>query len=196
MLRRPLLALAVAGLVAGCVSLGPKPPEQLIGLSADARVPVGQSKTARDVEAVSVGLPALPAALRSQRIAAQTGTSFAYLADVAWVDTPAQMFRAVLAETIEARTGRFVPDTRNPSITPDTRLSGTLSAFQLLGGQGKVVVVFDATIARSGSDTIRARRFEATSPVGSEKAAEVAAALNRAANAVAGDVADWVGSGQ
>lgn len=197
MTLRPPLTLGIAiGLLAtlsGCISLGDKPPKQLLSLTSDAKVPAGQAKVTRDTQAVSVALPALPPALRNNRIAVQSGGAFAYLPKSAWVDTPAGLFRGVLAETIEARTGRFVPDQRNGAITPDTRLAGTLSAFQLLGGQGRVLVIYDATISRSGSDEIRTRRFEATAPVGEEDAASVSAALNRAANAVAGDVADWIG---
>ena len=193
-IRRSLIALAATGLLTGCISFGEKPPAQLMGLTSDARVPTGQAKVASDANAVSVVLPALPSALRNQRLAVQTGAAFAYLPKSAWVDTPAQMFRTVLAETIEAKTGRFVPDQRNGAITPDTRLGGTLTAFQLLGGQGRVLVMFDATLAKSGSDQVRTRRFEATAPVGKEDPANVSAALNRAANAVAGDVAEWVGS--
>lgn len=192
-IRRPLLALASLALLSGCISLGGKPPEKLLGLTSDARVPVDQGKVTRDTEAISVALPAQPSQLRNNRIAVQSGASFAYLPKAAWVDTPAIMFRSVLAETIEAKTGRFVPDQRNAAITPDTRLGGTLNAFQLLAGQGRVLVIFDATVARSGSDQIKARRFEATAPTGGEDPASVSAALNRAANAVAGDVADWVG---
>lgn len=192
-IRRSLLALSLAGLLSGCISLGEKPPKALLGLTSDARVAADQAKTASDANAVSVALPTLPAALRNQRLAVQSGAAFAYLPKAAWVDTPAHMFRSVLAETIEAKTGRFVPDQRNAAITPDTRLGGALSAFQLLGGQGRVLVVFDATLSKSGSDQIRARRFEATAPVAGEDAASVSAALNRAANAVAGDVATWVG---
>ena len=192
-IRPALIALSAATLLSGCISFGEKPPKELLSLTADARVPVDQGKTVRDVEAISVALPALPSALRNQRVAVQTGGAFAYLPKAAWVDTPAQMFRSVLAETIEARTGRFVPDQRNAAVTPDTRLGGTLSAFQLLGGQGKVLVIFDATVAKSGSDQIRTRRFEATAPVGGEDAASVRTALNVAANAVAADVAGWVG---
>ncbi|ATE67069.1 ABC-type transport auxiliary lipoprotein family protein [Rhizorhabdus dicambivorans] len=188
----PAFALAAAGLLAGCISLGDKPPARLMSLTSDARVPAGQSKVTRDTQAISVALPALPAALRNNRIAVESGGSFAYLPKSAWVDTPSHLFRTVLAETIEAKTGRFVPDQRNGAITPDTRLGGTLAAFQLLGGQGRVVVIFDGTLSKSGSDEIRARRFEATAPVAEEDAASVAAALNRAANAVAGDVAEWV----
>ena len=196
MIPRPSAALSAIPLLLalpGCVSFGAKPPKQVIGLSSDARVPAGQSKTTSDKTAISVGLPALPAELRNARIAVQSGASFAYLPKAAWVDMPSHMFRALLAETIEARTGRFVPDLRNPAITPDTRLGGTLNAFQLLGGQGKVLVIFDATLARSGSDQLQARRFEASAPVREEDARSVTSALNRAANQVANDVADWIG---
>jgi len=193
-LATPIVLGAALALLSGCVSLGPKPPRQLLGLTSDARVPANQNKVTRDTEAVSVALPALPSQLRNNRIAVQSGSTFAYLPKVAWVDTPATMFRGVLAETIEAKTGRFVPDQRNGAITPDTRLGGSLTAFQLLGGQGRVLVIFDATIARAGSDQIRTRRFEATAPVGDEDAASVSSALNRASNAVASDVADWLGS--
>ncbi|KKC26466.1 ABC-type transport auxiliary lipoprotein family protein [Sphingomonas sp. SRS2] len=193
-LLAPITALAAAGLLSGCISLGEDPPKQLLGLTSDARVAADQGKVASDKNAISVAVPALPPALRNQRVAVQSGAAFAYLPKSAWVDTPASMFRAVLAETIEAKTGRFVPDQRNGAITPDTRLGGTLSAFQLLGGQGKVVVMFDATLSKSGSDQIRTRRFEATAPAGGEDPTSVSAALNRAANALAGDVADWVGT--
>lgn len=194
MLRRSLIALTAAGLLTGCISFGEDPPERLMSLTSTARVAAGEGKVTRDTQAISVAPPALPSALRNQRIAVQTGAAFAYLPKAAWVDTPAALFRSVLAETIEAKTGRFVPDTRNGSITPDTRLGGTLAAFQLLGGQGKVLVVYDATIAKAGSDELRTRRFEATVPVGGEDAPSVAAALNEAANSVASDVAGWVGS--
>jgi len=193
MIRRGACLLVLAASLAGCVSFGPKPPKMLLALTSDARVQAGAAKLTSDRQALSVGLPALPAELRNQRIAVQSGSSFAYLPNSAWVDVPSHMFRSVLAETIEARTGRFVPDQRNGAITPDTRLDGTLAAFQLLAGQGKVLVIFDATLSKSGSDQIATRRFEANAPASSEDPASVSAALNRAANAVATDVAAWVG---
>ena len=188
------LALVMTGALAlgGCIRFGEKPPAQLMGLSSDARVPANTAKTVSDKEAIGVSTPTAPTPLRNQRVAVLSGASFAYLPKTAWADEPARLFRNVLAETIEAKTGRFVPDNRNASITPATRLGGTLSAFQLLGGQGKVLVIYDATMAHEGSDQIRTRRFEATAPVSSEDAPAVVAALNRASNAVASDVADWV----
>jgi cholesterol transport system auxiliary component len=198
MIRHPIAKLAPAALLLlalpGCISFGEKPPKSLLSLTADAKVPAGVSNSARDVNAVSVAIPATPGALNNQRIAVLSNNAFAYVPKAVWVDTPARLFRNVLAETVEAKTGRFVPDVRNAAITPDTRLGGTLVAFELLGGQGKVLVIYDATLAKSGSDTIQTRRFEATSPVSSEEPEAVSASLNRAANAVANDVAAWVGN--
>ncbi len=195
MFRRPhpLFALALIAPLSGCISFGEKPPAQLLSLSSDARISSAETRTAQDSTAISVAVPVTVAALRNQRIAvASGGGAFAYLPKALWTDTPTQLFRTVLAETIEARTGRFVPDSRNASISPDTRLAGTLTAFQLLGGQGKVIVIYDATLAKTGSDTIRTRRFEATAPTASEQPESVTAALNRASNLVAADVAAWV----
>jgi len=58
--------------------------------------------------------------------------------------------------------------------------------------QQAVVVRFEAV--RSTRDgVIETRRFESVVPGVSGKPAPVAAALNRAANAVAADVAAWIG---
>ena len=199
LIRHPIAKLAPAALLLlalpGCISFGDKPPKSLLSLSADAQIPAGMNNAARDVNAVSVAIPATPGALNNQRIAVLSNNAFAYVPKAAWVDTPARLFRNVLAETIEAKTGRFVPDVRNAAITPDTRLGGTLAAFELLGGQGKVLVIYDASLSKSGSDTVQTRRFEATSPVAAEEPEAVSAALNRAANVVASDVAAWVGTG-
>lgn len=196
MFRRlsPLIAMLMVAPLSGCISFGEDPPAQLMSLSSDARLPASETRTAQDRTAVSVAIPVTIAALRNQRMAVATpGTAFAYLPKALWSDMPTHLFRDLLAETIEAKTGRFVPDARNAAINPDTRLAGTIAAFQLLSGQGKVVVIYDATLARSGSGEIRTRRFEATAPTASERPESVAAALNRASNAVANDVADWIG---
>ena len=189
-----LAPLALVLALPGCISFGEKPPKSLLSLSSDAQVPSGQNNSARDANAISITVPATPGALANQRIAVLSNNAFAYVPKAAWVDTPARLFRNVLAETVEAKTGRFVPDLRNAAITPDTRLGGTLAAFELLGGQGKVLVIYDATLAKSGSDVVQTRRFEATVPVSGEDATTVTAALNRAANSVASDVAAWVGN--
>jgi cholesterol transport system auxiliary component len=190
----PLMAVALTLPLAGCISFGEKPPTHFLSLSADAQRPAGQNMMAQDKNAVSVAVPVTVAALRNQHVAVVTqDNAVAYLPKAMWADIPPNLFRNVLAETIEAKTGRFVPDVRNASITPDTRLAGTLSAFQLIGGQNKVIVIYDATLAKSGSDQISTRRFEAIVPTASEQPDSVGAALNRASNSIATDVAAWIG---
>ena len=79
------------------------------------------------------------------------------------------------------------------AVQPDTRLAGQLSAFGLDAPGSAVIVIFDATLSHSGNDQIQSRRFAARVPVASEHPQAVAAALNQAANQVAGEVADWIG---
>ena len=189
-----LLALAAALPLAGCISFSPKPPPRLMSLSATTPLQPGPAITAADTRAVAVSpFSAIPQ-LGTQRVLVTDGpTAVAYLKGGLWASQPSTLFRALVAETITVRTGRVVPDPRLLAIQPDTRLSGQVSAFGLDGPGMAVVVTFDGTIARNGSDTIQSRRFSARVPVTSEQPDVVANALNQAANQVAGEVADWIG---
>lgn len=192
--RLSLLILAAALPLAGCISLSPKPPPSLMALSATTPLAAGQTRTTDDKKAVSVAMPSALPALATQRVLVTDGpTAVAYLKGGLWAAPPAALFRSLLSETITVKTGRVVPDPRLLSAQPNTKLSGQLSAFGLDGPGMAVVVTFDAALTRAGSDQLEARRFTARVPVAAEEPAAVAAALNRAANQVAGDVADWVG---
>jgi cholesterol transport system auxiliary component len=192
--RHTLLALAVALPLAGCISFGPEPPDRLMVLTATNALPAGPARTAGDAQAVAIAPISAVPALVPPRILVSDGTAgVAYIAKDRWAAAPAILFRGLLAETVTARTGRVVPDPRLQAVTPDTRLSGQLTAFGLDAPGMAAVVVFDATIARSGRDQIDYRRFSARVPVSAQDGATVAAAINQAANQVAGDVADWVG---
>lgn len=198
-MRRPrlvppaLAALAMIG-TAGCVSFGPKVPPALMTLTAVERVPAGPARTVGNHSAVTVAIPGVVQALATPRVPVQSGpTSLAYLKGAQWLDVPSRLFRDLLAETIEARTGRVVPDLRLPALAPDTRLSGRIEAFGVDAGANAVVVTFDAVLSREGSDSVETRRFEARTPVATIDAASVPPALNDAANKVAADVADWIG---
>ena len=191
--RRTVLALGLALPLAGCVSLGPKPPRSLITLNAAAPLAPGPARTATDKSAVAVApLTALPS-LMTQRVMVSDGNDVSYLKDAQWAAPPVQLFRALVAETITVRTGRVVPDPRLLASQPNTRLAGQLTRFGLDGPGQAVIVTFDATLVHAGSDHIQARRFSARVPVSGETTEPVAAALNQAANQVAADVADWVG---
>lgn len=192
--RAAIIATLVMPL-SGCISFGPKPPPTLMSLHAASAVAAGAARTSDDAHAVSVTVPISPPTLATQRVMVQAGpNSVAYLKNAMWAAAPALLMRNLLAETISAKTGRFVPDTRFTGIQPDTRLSGTLSEFGLDGAGMAVVVTYDAAITRSGSTQIETRRFSARVPVTSEDPQPVGVALDQAANQVAGDVADWIGT--
>lgn len=190
-----LLGLAAATLsLSGCISFGAKPPPRLMALSATTPLAAGPAITTGDKQAVAIQrLSAIPA-LSTQRVLVTDGaTAIAYLKGGLWAAQPTELFRSLLSETITVKTGRVVTEARNLQIQPNTRLSGQLSAFGLDGPGNAVTVTFDATMAHEGSDQIQSRRFTARLPVSSQQPEAVAAALNQAANQVAGEVAEWIG---
>jgi cholesterol transport system auxiliary component len=191
MTKRALLFLPL--LLAGCVSFGPKPPASLLTITPDAAQPAGPAAPVKDGQAVTVLPPVVPQAINVLRVPMRSGaTQLTYLKDAQWVDTPAHLFRDLLAATIAAKTGHPVLDMRQYSYAPGIRLSGRLDRFDYDVGTGKVVVVYDATLVKAGAD-VQNRRFEAEAASGDTPTA-VAGALNHAANEVAGEVAEWIGS--
>lgn len=198
MKRTPLLIAATLLPLAGCVSFGEEPPKTLMTLTAESTQAAGAPRTAGDYQAVAVVPPSVPQALNVLRVPVQTGpTSIAYLKDAQWVEPPNRLFRNLLAETIAARTNRPVLDIRQFAVAPGIKLSGRLQQFGLDASARQVVVLYDASLARNsgqGAPTLETRRFEARVPASDQHPQSVAAALNRAANQVAIEVADWIGA--
>lgn len=177
--------------LSGCISFGAEPPDQLLTLMPAQMVAAGTTQTVAAGEAVTVLWPSLPADLNTTRVPVQaTPTSVAYVKNAQWSDTPNKLFARLLAETIEARTGRPVLSPRQFTLDPGTRLTGQLERFGVDATPRQAVVVYDAVVAR-GTD-IRTRRFEARVPLTEIEAQTVGAALNQAANQVAAEVADWL----
>ena len=119
-------------------------------------------------------------------------TKIAYLKDAAWVERPARQFRHLLAETIRARGQRLVIEAGDLAIGGRTMLSGRLIDLGYDARSQSVVVRYDA-MRDNGGGTIDARRFEVIVPGIGPGAEVIGPALNRAANQVAAQVADWVG---
>jgi cholesterol transport system auxiliary component len=195
MLRtRLLVSVALLLPLSACISFGAKPPKTLLDLPSQAMVAAGAAKTTDDAHSIAVAIPSVQPALATQRLMVQDGpNSVAYLKDTAWAANPGLLFRNLLAETVEAKTGRFVPDQRATGLQPDTRISGQLVDFGLDGPGHAAIVTFDAVVNHSGSGAIRSQRFTARVPVASENGAAVGAAIDQAANQVAAAVAAWVG---
>ena len=191
-MKAQLPFLALATLTLSACGLGGKAPDLLLTLTPEQPIPPQAASSSSAENAITVVRPSVPQALKTSRIPVMTGQSVAYLKEAFWADSPDQLFRILLSETIGARTGRTVLDPLQFNFNPGNRLTGQLHAFGLDADRMEAVVTYDAALAR-GSDQVTTRRFEARVPVAAADRANVAPALNRAANQVAQQVADWVG---
>lgn len=187
-----LLALSASAALAGCISLGGKVPETMLRLSADQTAPAGALGGGPVASALVVLEPETDRSLSVLRVPVRIdGARLAYLKNAVWVERPARQFRSVLAETLRAKTGRLV--TEGPELLGQASqvLDGSLLDMGY-DAQGQAVVVRYDAFLRSRDGTVKTRRFEARVPGVAAEAKAVAPALNRAANDVAGQVADWV----
>ena len=194
--RAMAAAACLAGLaltLAGCVSLGAKVPDQLLNLTAASAAPAGASASGTSATALTVMDIHAPQELDVTRVPVRiNGSSLAYLKDAQWVEKPSRLFERLLSETIRAKGNRLVVSGTDLEASAATKLSGTLTAMDYDPGQGAVVVRFDAVLL-TGEKQIQTKRFESVIPGVAAEAGAVGDALNRAANDVAAQVADWVG---
>ena len=192
-MMRIVPALVAPLLLAGCISFGNKQPDKLVSLTATAVAPAGALPGGNLADAIVVLDPVADRRLDVNRVPVQVNdTEVAYLKDVNWVERPVRQFRRVLAETIRARGKRLVVETGDDPAGARTTLTGRLVDMGYDARSRSVVVRFDA-LREDRNGQIEARRFESVVPGIAPKPAQVAPALNRAANDVAGQVADWVG---
>ena len=123
-----------------------------------------------------------------------TDTEIAYLQDAFWVEKPARLFRRLLGETLRARGGLLVLDSDDLPLLAAQSLRGTLVEMGYDAGSSSVMIRFDA-IRTMEDGTVMSRRFEASESGVLPEAGSVGPALNRAANTLAGEVADWMAEG-
>ena len=138
--------------------------------------------------------PDVDRALAVQRVAVSVDpANVAYLKNALWAERPSRLFGSLLAETLRAKGDRLVFEAaERGAIAGNTRLTGRLLAMGYDAATREVVVRYDAI--RSDPDgTVSSRRFEHRVVVRKPDPERVAPALNDAANAVAGEVADWIG---
>ncbi|MDG2002528.1 MAG: ABC-type transport auxiliary lipoprotein family protein [Novosphingobium sp.] len=185
--------IAASLLLAGCISFGAKLPDQLINLTAQASAPAGEMAASSGAQAIVVRDPETSRMLDVTRVPVQVDAStVAYLEDAVWVERPARLFRAVLAETIRAKGGRMVIEQSDVDMAGKQVLSGRLLFLGYDARDQAVVLRYDALLEASDGE-VKTRRFESVIPGIPAEATAVAPALNEAANEVAADVAEWVG---
>ncbi len=200
--RTPLVAALLAASLAlsGCVSLGASdPPESLLTLSSTASAPAGSGAATGEegsAGAIAVMTPETPAKLDVLRVPVQVSdTSIAYLQEAVWVEKPARLFRRLLGETLRTRSGDdgavLILDSDDTPTPASHVVRGTLIEMTYDAPSSSVVVLYDAVVS-DGKGKVISRRFEAREDGVPAETAFVGPALNRAANRVAGEVADWV----
>lgn len=190
--RLTILCSAALSL-AGCISFGEDPPPALLTLTPDAQIQSGTGPGGDATTALTVMRPETPGSLSVTRVPVQVDAStIAYLQDAVWVERPAKLFQNLLVTTIRERTGRLVLDDVESRSGTATMLRGTLRDFGYDARSGSVIVTYDAI--RESDGNLQTRRFSASVPGVPAEASPVGVALNEAANRVALEVADWVGS--
>ncbi len=187
------IPLALVLSLPGCVSLGGgKAPDTLVTLTAAASTPAGSALSGKSDGALIVLDPETDRRLSVQRIAVRLDpANVAYLQKALWVERPARLMRSLLAETIRAKGQRIVFEDADATATGSTRLAGRLLDIGYDAGARAVVVRYDAILQGPGG-AVSTKRFESRVAHVSAEPKDVAAALNEAANDVAGQVAEWV----
>ena len=197
-LRLPVIAFALS--LAACgplVQIGgnDKPPVSLLTLSATTP-PAAYAGPAPTTASLAVETPAVPLPLQTLRLPVTTSANeVRYLTGATWAEQPNRQFQRLLADTLAAK-GVAVVDPRATRTPPARTLTGTLASFGLDVSDPRNPVVrvrYDAQLGTNRTaPTVMLRRFDAEEPVVAQTPVAVAAALNRAANRVAVDVAAWV----
>ena len=185
-----LLALMLA--LSGCLSLGGKPPPTLLTLTPAMPIPAGTVTSGDPRSAIMVMEPETDQRLAVVRVPVQIDdTNVAYIKGAAWVERPARLFRALLAETLRGKTNSLVLEDTQAAASVGVRLSGRLIDLGYDARTSSVVVRYEAI--RSGpAGAVVTKRFESVVPGIAAKPELIGPALNRAANDVAGQVAAWV----
>ncbi len=180
-------------LAGGCVRFGVNPPARLLGLTPTTSVAAGTVVTGTAASAITVMPPFTTRSIGNVRVAVVDASgAYAYVKDAVWVDTPDKLFQGLLGETIAVRTGRLVLNPGQFISTPSGQLVGQLLFFGIDAARNQALVTYDATLLAADGTTISKQRFSATAPIGKIDAETVAPAISKAANDVAGQVADWI----
>jgi cholesterol transport system auxiliary component len=191
-MRIRLTALAGAMLaLSGC--FGGHPPAELLTLTpAQTRDPA-QPRAATQGHVITVTVPSAPRSIANNRVPVYVSpTTIQYVRGATWAETPTELFRNLLSETLAAKTQLVVLD---PSVYTQIQgmvLSGQLLQFGLDPNRNEVVVLYEATLTRP-ENSVTTNRFEVRVPVADATPGAIGVALNQAANQVADQVSTWVG---
>lgn len=195
--KLPLMVAAAAFSLSACVSLGGgKTPPFLLTLDADSQPAADEARVASENATLTILIPTAPQKLRTPRIPVQQDdASITYVADAQWVEAPQRLFQRLLTSTVSARTNRVVLDESQYLTAPGEQLAGELLEFGIDARSNEAVVVYQAMLVNNAGKSVTQRRFETREPLsGKIEARPSGTALQRAANRMAVEIADWLGS--
>ena len=185
-----LLAFTLA--LSGCLSLGGKPPPTLLTLTAATIVPAGTVTNGDPKTAIMVMEPETDQRLAVVRVPVQIDdTNVAYVKGAVWVERPARLFRALLAETLRSKTSALVLEDSQAAANVGVRVSGRLIDMGYDARTSSVVVRYEAIRSSTGGAVVT-KRFASVVPGVQAKPEFIGPALNQAANDVAAQVAAWI----
>lgn len=189
--KTPVL-LGLALTVSGCFGFGGKPPPTLLTLTPATAIPAGTVTSGDPKTAIMVMEPETDQKLAVVRVPVQVDdTNIAYVKKAAWVERPARLFRALLAETLRSKTNALVLEDSQAAANTGVRVSGRLIDMGYDARTSSVVVRFEAIRSSTGGAVVT-KRFESVVPGIQPKPEFIGPALNQAANDVAAQVAAWV----
>ncbi|MGI9168813.1 MAG: ABC-type transport auxiliary lipoprotein family protein [Caulobacteraceae bacterium] len=200
-LARGLGAAAVAGLLAGCISLLPKQkPAQLyrFGISAPPAATRGAARgPGFTVQLVPMSFERAAA---GDTILTVTGDEAAYIAGSRWLNSASSLFEAAVTRAFDADVGpaRLIPN--GEAVRADYALKLDVRAFETRYDHGQeapptvVVKLYAGLVQRAGDGPVpqpATRIFQAAAPASENRAGAIAAAYNAAVAKVLGELVAW-----
>jgi cholesterol transport system auxiliary component len=176
----------------------------LVKIGDSGPAPQRYTLTAAPSDTIAKALPVLrieeletAADLASNRIAVRVGTQeVRYLVGGIWTDKPARLMRNLLADHLRARSQGVVLAANQPEVQVAYRVTGRLIAFQ---AEGAGAIATHAQVSAEyfilqGTKIIASRSFGQRRRLISDRANDVTASLNQAANDMNADASAWVAS--
>jgi cholesterol transport system auxiliary component len=174
----------------------------LVKIGDSGPAPQRFTLTAAPSDAIALALPTLrveeletAADLASNRIAVRVGAQeVRYLAGGIWTDKPARLLRNLLADHLRVRSSGIVLAANQPEVPVAYRITGRLTAFQA-DGAGKIAThaqVSAELFILQGTKIIASRSFAQRRTLSSDRAEDVTASLNQAANDISAEASAWI----
>jgi cholesterol transport system auxiliary component len=190
---------ALACLLSACVSVFPKEsPAQLYRFGGTVESTGGLPPPSAASFTVQAAPTGFDRAAASDAILTITGNQAAYIKGSRWVASAASLFDSAVTNAFDAHGGaaRLIP--RGEASRPDYLLKIDVRSFEARYDHGQqvaptVVVEVYAALTRAADRAPSGERiFQAAVPAADNRAGPIAAAFDKAARKVLGDLVGWV----